>query len=483
MTQRIDPAAARALVPPPLAAILEEVYAVGGCVRDAVMGRTPNDIDLTTPLTPQEVIAAGEAAGYQVKPTGLQHGTVTVIIDHEPYEVTTFRIDTETDGRHAKVQYTRDLSQDLARRDFTMNAMAVDVYGELFDPYGGQADIDRKVIRCVGNPFERFEEDLLRIVRAARFSSTLGFEIDPETQEAMRKMGPELQAEVGGKVSIERMVIETNKALKGSERPSEYLQWLWDLGVFQKIIPEMANADDLAQDPKHHPEGSVWRHTLDVIDRADPAHRWNALFHDIGKCITFTPTEQGYNTFRGHDEAGANVIKDICSEGRLNLPKTLIRSIEATTGMHMQVLQAGDVPTDRVIRRLQHRAGPHLDSLAGVVRADAGHRYNPGWDALWAARQDENGVDDVKPILTGHHLLARGHKQSVELGQILKRAHEHQLETGERDVERLYQIGLGTPPTTTAGIADDTIRLAIVLEHKQVYDLADRLDDLVDEIN
>ena len=472
MENRIDPRVAQALVPPALAAIIPEgILAVGGSPRDIVMGRVPNDIDLCTPLLPEEVMARAKAVGYRVIPTGLQHGTVTVMLGEEPHEITTFRTDVETDGRHAVVEFTPSLEEDLARRDFTINAMAVDIYGELHDPFGGYEDIQQKVIRCVGNPEDRFREDLLRIIRAARFASTLGFDIDPETREAMRSMAPELQQEIGGKVSVNRVVQETEKAFKG-DKPSTYLQTLWDLGVIQTIIPEMANADDLAQDPQYHPEGSVWQHILQTVDRADANHRWNALFHDIGKCLTATPTPEGHNSFRGHDEAGAGIIEDIGR--RMNMSTDLIESIQATTEMHMQPLNVGDRPSERTIRRLQHRAGPHLSTLEGVVRADSGERYNPGWDSLWAAREQQN---DIAPILMGRHLLERGHRPGPEMGQIVKRAHEHQLDTGETDIDRLYDAAMGKP-SNTATIAHNTVVLAVTLDRKRVYDLADRLEDV-----
>lgn len=462
---------AQALIPPALAAIIEEIYAVGGSTRDAVMGRVPNDIDLCTPLHPEEVMARAEAAGYRTIPTGLQHGTVTVMLGNEPHEITTFRTDVETDGRHAVVEFTPSLDEDLARRDFTINAMAVDIYGELHDPFNGYDDIQRKIIRCVGNPQDRFREDLLRIIRAARFSSTLGFDIDPETRQAMQMMAPELQEEIGGKVSVNRVVQETEKAFKG-EKPSTYLQALWDLGIIQTIIPEMANADELAQDPQHHPEGSVWIHTLETVDRASPGHRWNALFHDIGKCITAKMTDRGFNTFHGHDEAGAEIIENIGR--RLKLPLDIIESIQVTTGMHMQPLNVGDSPSERAIRRLQYRAGPHLSTLESVVRSDTGERYNSGWDSLWTVREQQN---DINPILMGRHLLERGHKPGPEMGRIIQRAHEYQLDTGETDLDRLYEAAMNRP-STTADIARDTMIIAINLEQKHIYDIADRLEDV-----
>jgi len=427
----------KSLVPNEIRTLIPGAVAVGGCVRDMLLGRESNDVDLCTPLHPEDVLSACRTAGLRVIPTGMKHGTVTVMVGGVPYEVTTFRRDVDTDGRHATVEFTGDLKEDLARRDFTINAMALDADGNVYDPFGGREDIERRVIRCVGNPLDRFREDLLRVIRAARFSATLGFDVHPDTRSAMRVVAPELNDEIGERVSIERVVMEMEKAFKESERPSRFLDLLWEIDVFQTIIPEMADAEDLLQDPRFHPEGSVWQHTIDAVDRAAPEHRWNVLFHDIGKCLVATPTDGDHYTFRGHEDAGLKVISEIGD--RLNLPRKLIDSIEATTEMHMGPMSLGEgEPSDRTVRRFQHRAGEHLATLEGVVRADTGDRYDPAWDVLWEARQEMMG--DVQPVLMGRHLIDRGYSPGPDLGIILGRAFQYQLDSGEVDIDRLIEV-------------------------------------------
>lgn len=425
------------LVPNEIRTIIPGVVAVGGCVRDMLLGRASNDVDLCTPMHPEDVLSACRTAGLKVIPTGMKHGTVTVMVGGVPYEVTTFRRDMDTDGRHATVEFTGDLKEDLARRDFTINAMAIDADGEVYDPFDGRGDIERRLVRCVGNPLDRFREDLLRVIRAARFSATLGFDVEAETRRAMRVVAPELNDEIGERVSIERVVMEIEKAFKEAERPSRFLDLLWEVDVFQTIVPEMVDAEDLLQDPRFHPEGSVWQHTIDAVDRAAPEHRWNVLFHDIGKCIVATPTTEYHYTFRGHEDAGVKVIPEIGD--RLNLPRKLIESIEATTEMHMDPMSlGGDEISDRTVRRFQHRAGEHLSTLEGVVRADTGDRYDPAWDVLWEPRQDKMG--DVKPVLMGRHLIDRGYSPGPDLGVIIGRAFQYQLDTGEVDIDRLIEV-------------------------------------------
>ena len=200
-----------------IASVLAEkgykAYAVGGCVRDSVMGRVPSDWDMTTDARPEDMLDIFKAAELHTIPTGLKHGTVTVMIDHKPFEITTFRIDGEyTDSRRPdSVTFSSDISEDLKRRDFTVNAMAADPLsssGEIVDLFGGLCDIENKIIRCVGDPFERFSEDALRILRAVRFSSVLGFEIDRETLIASARLSHKL-----ADISAERKAVELEKIL------------------------------------------------------------------------------------------------------------------------------------------------------------------------------------------------------------------------------------------------------------------------------
>lgn len=200
-----------------------KAYAVGGCVRDSVMGRAPSDWDMTTDARPEDMLDIFKVAGLHTIPTGLKHGTVTVMIDHKPFEITTFRIDGEyTDSRRPdSVTFSSDISEDLKRRDFTVNAMAADPLsssGEIVDLFGGLCDIENKIIRCVGDPFERFSEDALRILRAVRFSSVLGFEIDEETLIASARLSHKL-----ADISAERKAVELEKILLSANADKRFM--------------------------------------------------------------------------------------------------------------------------------------------------------------------------------------------------------------------------------------------------------------------
>lgn len=206
-----------------------EAYVVGGCVRDSILGRSPDDWDITTSAKPEQV----KALFHRTVDTGLQHGTVTVLMEKEGYEVTTYRVDGEyEDGRHPKeVTFTASLKEDLKRRDFTINAMAYNPSSGLVDLFGGLEDIERKIIRCVGNPLERFTEDALRIMRAVRFSAQLGFAIEEETRKALKVLAPNLKH-----VSAERIQVELVKLLM-SPHP-DYLRVAYEAGITAEFLPE-----------------------------------------------------------------------------------------------------------------------------------------------------------------------------------------------------------------------------------------------------
>ena len=220
-----------------------EAYVVGGCVRDSILGREPNDWDITTSALPEQV----KALFRRTVDTGLKHGTVTVLQQDEGFEVTTYRIDGEyEDGRHPKeVAFTRDLSEDLKRRDFTINAMAYNDRKGLVDLYGGLDDIENKVIRCVGDPYERFGEDALRMLRAVRFSAQLGYSIEEKTKEAIQELSPNLE-----KISAERIHTELVKLLV-SDNPME-LRTAYETGMTKVFLPEFDLAMETDQKHIHH---------------------------------------------------------------------------------------------------------------------------------------------------------------------------------------------------------------------------------------
>ena len=254
-----------------------EAYVVGGCVRDSILGRCPEDWDITTSARPEQV----KALFRRTIDTGIQHGTVTVMLDKEGFEVTTYRVDGKyEDSRHPKeVTFTPNLEEDLKRRDFTINAMAYNETEGLIDIFGGLQDIEAKLIRCVGNPEERFGEDALRIMRAIRFSAQLGYEIHEDTEAAIRKLAPTLQ-----KISAERIQVELTKLLI-SPHP-DTLRDAYDMGVTKVILPEFDAMMETPQKHKHH-KYNVGEHTLHALIEIAPEKnlRYAMLLHDIGKAV------------------------------------------------------------------------------------------------------------------------------------------------------------------------------------------------------
>ncbi len=411
-----------------LLSFLPDLHLVGGAVRDILLGREPEDLDFATSAVPEEIIRLVKAQGLEAIPTGIEHGTITVLIDHHPFEVTTFRYDLEPDGRRAKVVWGNSIHEDLARRDFTIGAIAMNPEGQVIDPFGGQQDIDNKVLRAVGDPRQRFREDYLRVIRAGRFAARYGFEIEKETLEAALEAAPKVLSHV----AIERVTAEFDKAfLHGN--PSRFVRYMFDLGILQRLIPEFENTDQLWQNPKWHPEGDVLTHVLEVVDRAPPEYRWQALLHDIGKADTAKWKEEGWYSFHRHEFVGADLIPRIAAD--LKLPKALRDELIVTTRLHMY--PAFTPPTARNIRRFQAEAGEHLQALQAVCRADAGERRDPD---TWKFFEPQ--PVPVVPILKGRDLIERGHQPGQEFSRMLKAAYEWQLESGEMDFERLYQAAL-----------------------------------------
>lgn len=280
-----------------------EAYAVGGCVRDSILGRTPNDWDITTSAKPLET----KALFKKTFDTGIKHGTISVLLGKEIYEVTTYRIDGEyEDARHPKeVTFTAELKEDLLRRDFTINAMAYNPTSGIVDLYGGIEDLENHVIRCVGVPHDRFSEDALRIMRAVRFAAQLDYTIEEKTQEAIRELAGTLS-----KISAERIQVELIKLLT-SDHP-EFLKLAWELGITKVILPEFDRAMESEQNNPNHAY-SVGEHSLKVMQYLPPdkVMRLAGLFHDIGKMDTKTTDEKGVDHFYGHPEVGAKIAAEV----------------------------------------------------------------------------------------------------------------------------------------------------------------------------
>ena len=352
------------MIPQEVCAVLQtleragyEAYAVGGCVRDILMGKAPHDWDVTTSALPEETMALFD---HFAIPTGLQHGTVTVRSGGVSCEVTTFRTDGDyPDHRHpAAVTFTRSLREDLARRDLTVNAMAMDMRGTLHDPFDGQADIRRRVLRCVGQPERRFQEDALRILRTLRFSATLGFAIEEDTHQALRAQCGDLRY-----VAAERVREELTKLLCGADVLRVLLDDPQVLGV---VLPEILPCVGFDQHNRHHCY-DVWGHTAHAVAAAppDPVLRWAMLLHDLGKPQCFTMDEQGVGHFHGHHRPSAEMAEAVCR--RLRFDKATAQRICMLVRYHDRPIPL----TEKAIRRAMNQLGVEgLRQLCAVKRAD-----------------------------------------------------------------------------------------------------------------
>jgi tRNA nucleotidyltransferase (CCA-adding enzyme) len=280
-----------------------EAYIVGGCVRDAVLGKEPSDWDITTNALPGDV----KKLFRRTIDTGIQHGTVTVMMGKEGYEVTTYRIDGKyEDSRHpSEVTFTRDLTEDMRRRDFTINAMAYNDRDGIVDRFGGLEDLEKKIIRCVGDPRERFSEDALRIMRAVRFAAQLDYDIEEKTLEAIKELAPSLR-----RISAERVQTELLKLLV-SDHP-EKIKTAFELGITAIVLPEFDRCMFTEQVNIHHMY-NVGDHTVESLCnvRPDKILRLTMLMHDMGKPDTMLVDEEGVSHFYGHERVSAYMAQNI----------------------------------------------------------------------------------------------------------------------------------------------------------------------------
>ena len=346
-----------------------EAYMVGGCVRDSLLGVEPKDYDITTSAKPEETISLFE----KTIPTGLKHGTITVIINSTPYEVTTFRTEgTYLDNRRpSSVDFVTDIKEDLSRRDFTINALAYNENTGLIDYFNGVDDIKNKIIRCVGDADKRFKEDALRMLRAIRFSCQLTFDIEEGTLKAIKDNYKLIE-----NISFERIRDEICKILI-SHNPSRGLELLKDTNLLELILPEINSLVDFSPKCTNH-NRNVFTHTLRVIDNTenDLLLRLSALFHDVGKLNTLTPFDNGrFYGFPGHSIEGAIMSKRILSKLRFdnNTIKIVSKLIE-----HHLVLNVDTMLTKYEVKKLLNDVGKNnISLLFKLQRADINSLDNP----------------------------------------------------------------------------------------------------------
>lgn len=394
-----------------------EGYIVGGCVRDALMGLAPHDYDITTSALPDEV--KGVFKEYKVIETGIKHGTVTVLMEGFPLEITTFRVEGEyLDGRRpSSVAFTRNLKEDVARRDFTMNAMAMDVRGEVYDYFGGREDLKDGIIRAVGEATTRFEEDALRIMRALRFASVTGFEIEAATADALFEC-----KEMLTRISAERIREELVKLLLGKDAKSVLLKY-WD--VLTVIVPELAPMKGFEQKNKWHIY-PVHEHTAVAVHSAplDEALRVTMLLHDIGKPKCFSIGDDGEGHFYGHANVSVDMAREILSRLKFD-NETRDRVLRAIKYHDVQIESA----PKQVKRALNKYTVEGFLDLISVKRAD-----NLAQNPELAIRQEyldqlvsiaeeilkEEACFSLKNLeVNGSDLIALGVKPGKEIGILL----------------------------------------------------------------
>lgn len=418
-----------------------EAYAVGGCIRDSILGREPNDWDITTSARPQQV----KALFRRTVDTGIAHGTVTVLLEREGFEVTTYRIDGEyEDHRHPKeVVFTSQLVEDLRRRDFTINAMAYNETVGLVDAFDGMGDIRRGMIRCVGCARERFTEDALRILRAIRFSAQLGYTIEEETQRAIRELAPSLEA-----ISAERIQTELVKLLV-SPHP-DYLRQAYDMGVTEVILPEL---DSCMETPQNHPHHcySVGEHILHSLQSVPAVKdmRLAMLLHDIGKPRTLEVDAEGISHFHGHPAVSAEMAVEILR--RLRFDNDTIVTMRRLVEFHDYGNNVE--PTPVIVRRAVNRIGEDIfEKFLMVKRADILAQSNyrrqekldlvDAWETQYREITAQKQCVSLKCLaVTGKDLISAGMKPGPQLGEMLQQMLDHVLEVPEDNTrERLFNI-------------------------------------------
>lgn len=408
-----------------------EAYAVGGCVRDSILGKTPDDWDITTSASPMQT----KAVFRRTIDTGIAHGTVTVMLDREGFEVTTYRIDGEyEDSRHPKeVTFTASLAEDLKRRDFTINAMVYNDRDGLVDLFGGMDDLEKRTVRCVGNARERFTEDALRMMRAVRFSAQLGFSIDTDTEHAIMELAPNLK-----NISSERIRTELVKLLM-SPHPDE-IRKAYDLGITAIVLPELDSAFETPQNNPHHMY-TVGEHLMHCLmhTRADRCLRIAALLHDIGKPASKTTDTDGIDHFHGHVEIGEQMAGEILR--RLKFDNDTITRVKTYIRHHDDQID----PNPRAVRRSAGRIGEdYFNGVLELKRADCLAQ------SMYMREEKLDGLDRVEALyqeilesrqcislkdlaISGKDLIAAGVPQGRKIGEILSKLLEEVLEEPARN--------------------------------------------------
>jgi len=431
MTETTSESLARSVVAQ-LRAAGHRAYLVGGCVRDLLLGREPKDFDVATDARPDRVSELFERS----EQVGAHFGVVLVRENTSQVEVATFRSDASySDGRRPDaVHFETDPRQDAMRRDFTINALLLDPdTNDVLDFTGGREDLRRRVIRAIGDPEERFQEDHLRLIRAVRFAARLGFEIEPATMAAIQRLHFLIQ-----KVSPERVRDELARILTegGARRGFELLD---ETGLLGDILPEVAAMKGVAQPPEFHPEGDVWTHTLLLLEKLrhpTVTLAAGALLHDVGKPPTFQVADR--IRFNGHVEEGVKLAHGILTRLRFSSEQT--EQIEALVANHMRFMDTARMRESTLKRFLrmenfaEHLELHRLDCLSSSGKLDSYKHV--------LARLEELGEEELrpKPLLTGRDLIEHGYRPGPSFGKMLAAVEDAQLEGRVRSKEEALAL-------------------------------------------
>lgn len=415
-----------------------ESYLVGGFVRDRIMGRASSDVDIATKARPNQIEEVFK--DFKIIDVGKNFGTIRVIGHGQEYEITTFRKDFsyKDKRRPGQVVFADEIESDLERRDFTINAMALR-NNELIDPFGGQEDIKEKIIRAVGNPHERISEDYLRALRAVRFAANLGFDIERNLEEAIKKNSKNLAY-----ISLERQAAELDKILIGPD-PARGIRLLGKLGLLGEIFPEVKEMVGFDQHSPHH-YLDCFDHSLKVLEGTPPdlVTRLAALFHDTGKPATFFLDEDGNGRFFGHQKISQEIVEKRLKY--LKYPKKTIEDVGILIGRHMD---SSNPYTEKSVARLLRRIGEdNLRRLFDLQEADILATVHDDISNIEKGRILLKEILERKPVLSrkdlainGKDLIGLGFEQGPLLGEILKEIERRVFEENlKNDRETLLAI-------------------------------------------
>lgn len=396
----------------------------GGCVRDHLMGKEPKDYDIATSARPEEV----QRLFPKTFAVGAHFGVILVREGEHSFEIATFRNDGEyTDGRRPESVSFTTAEQDAHRRDFTVNGLFYDpIKDEVLDYVGGRDDLARQVLRAIGDPHQRFEEDQLRLMRAVRFATVLGFEIEAVTWAAIVEMAPKIKS-----ISAERIREELSRILLHPNRVRGF-DLLVNSGLMAAVLPEILVLQGCEQPPQFHPEGDVFVHTRIMLGllpaQVSLSLVWSVLLHDIAKPATFTRDPDGRIRFNGHDKLGAEMSEEILR--RLKYPNDVIEPTVEAVANHMVFK---DVQKMRISRLKRFMARPGFEDEMELHRVDcqSSNGFSDNYDFI-RQKQEEFGHDPLplipKPLINGHELMAMGIPKGPQVGELLTAVQNLQLE-------------------------------------------------------